>query len=170
MIAMAVTNVTFEQLHLILAVYGREVSDILDHDLRWMGLAAESLWVGAADSQADRKCFTYYPEAAFACDSTPLRCANAEAENKFLSRALWSQKYGECCWKLTLLVTPNGQCVGWSLAPGRRNDKRIFDESIDIIHRVTYVECLVDGRYVEKRWAGIFDAVQRIRSGIPRHT
>jgi hypothetical protein len=150
MIALAVTNTTFENLHLALDVQGHEISEMIDNDLPWMGMAAERMWVGAVDSQADRKHFTYYPTAAFACDSTPLRCSNAEVINRFLSHALWSQKYDECCWKLMLLVTPNGQCVGWSLAPGRRNDKRILDEAIDIIHRITYVD-LVGGEYVEKR-------------------
>jgi hypothetical protein len=79
----------------------------------------------------------------------------------YLARALWSQKYAETCWKVTLLVAPNLIAVGVGvMLPGRRNDKRIWDENVGLQEAITFVAQVGD-EWRQFRWGGVFDAGYR---------
>jgi hypothetical protein len=131
-------------------------------------------------AEADRAKFRFFPNAVAAIDSTPIRVLD-HPKVRYLRKALWSGKHSIPAWKLTVAVAPNGICI-WRcfLDPGRRNDKRSFDES-DASEAFLYVAHVSENRFQQCRFAVIMgrgyqgvqkywpDAIIRFRGAEPDH-
>jgi hypothetical protein len=84
----AAKNVPYRHLRVLYHVDITTFHKFMVKDLPAIAAYAEQTWIPGVDSQAHIMSFKYYPECAFAGDSTPLRCPNAELMNRFLSHAL----------------------------------------------------------------------------------
>ena len=122
-------NLCFGQMYQIFHVSETLMSRMIQEYVPVLARVAKRLWMpDSVTSEASRCWFGSFPNCVAAIDTTPIRVL--DSRNLFRSAALWSQKYGVCCWKLLCAVAPNCICVWFaSLAPGRHNDKRFFDES-----------------------------------------
>ena len=159
-------NATASELADLFATTVSSVIRIIDAHLAPMARLADELWgLKGPWSEVDRARFAFFPDAVAAVDSTPIRVHDSPG-CRYLRKALCSAKHSIPAWKLTVAVAPNGICI-WRclLDPGRRNDKRAFDQS-DAAEAFLFILEETAGIYRQERLALIMD---RGYVGVPKY-
>jgi hypothetical protein len=148
-------NTSLDLLTYVFDVSASSISRMVRETISKLASVARRLWLPrSVGEEAGRSVFSKFPNCVAAVDTTPIRVL--DGRKKFKQKALFSRKYACACWKLLCAVTASGICIWFApLAPGRRHDKRILDES-DAARWFRYVVRTAD-RWIYRRHAILTD-------------